>query len=439
MVRRKRNTRSGENLPSRRDMLELGWKLGIPITAALFTGNLPVQAQRRESEPSAEILPDSFPLFFPSDDNERLGYHLEGPAQDLWRAHSHGLILGTPITEPTPQPDGTLLQYFESGGLQINPTTQEASFLPIGRQFLEATGNTYADFIILEEETSSVEMVNRYFVALHGGPQAFGRPLTRPIPLQTNEKDRMQIFENLVLMEYETIPVPAEYHRTYTEFYHPKKQLEWNKGRSPLMWPGETLVLPIAQVLKNNGYIHGEASPQRPGAIAYQPGLWAARQEIYVNTNYYGQTLIAAEGGLVVMEIPISSGRDDENHHTTATPNEGTLIRDWIPIMDYRSPFPDDPYFVPDVPWNMTLSHNPDILIHGIYWHPMFGRQRSHGCINCTPLHAHWLYHWTAPQTVVYARQDIDSTFGQVRTDHLRRLTPPIPSFPLEQSYHPFA
>ena len=35
--------------------------------------------------------------------------------------------------------------------------------------------------------------------------------------------------------------------------------------------------------------------------------------------------------------------------------------------------------------------------IHSTYWHNDFGRPRSHGCLNCSPTAAKWLFRWTTP------------------------------------------
>lgn len=35
--------------------------------------------------------------------------------------------------------------------------------------------------------------------------------------------------------------------------------------------------------------------------------------------------------------------------------------------------------------------------IHSTYWHNDFGRPRSHGCLNCPPEAASWLFRWTMP------------------------------------------
>lgn len=35
--------------------------------------------------------------------------------------------------------------------------------------------------------------------------------------------------------------------------------------------------------------------------------------------------------------------------------------------------------------------------LHGTYWHDDFGRPRSHGCVNLSPIDAAWLFEWTDP------------------------------------------
>jgi len=427
---------------SRREFLSLIKNLGITIAVLYLIGdNISVFAQSNlENRQSPELPSIDTPIFFPSYDDERVGYHLEGSIRDFWRGHNHGLTIGAPITKPTTQTDGAIIQYFESTGLKIDPNTETISFLPIGRQFLEATGNTYHNFVITPAEAREVELVNKYFIAIHGGAEAFGRPLTKPIPLSNNPQDKIQIFENMVLAEYDQIEVPPALTRTYFEYYQPQKQLKWNQGRSSLLWPRETLVLPIGQILQQNGRIvGGEATTIRPEATAYSLDLWGAKQKIIVDTNYYGQRLYAIEGNLIVLEIPISSGRDSTGFFTENTGPEGTTIISWRRVMDYRSPLEGSEYLLPNVPWNMSLRYSPEVLIHGIYWHPNFGRQASHGCINISPLHAHWLYNWTTAQTKVIVRSDVDTSYGGVSTADLQRLSIPPPLFPLADDYHPYA
>lgn len=53
-------------------------------------------------------------------------------------------------------------------------------------------------------------------------------------------------------------------------------------------------------------------------------------------------------------------------------------------------------YDLPGVPWISYFTES-GISFHGTYWHNNFGRPRSHGCINLSPLAAKWVYRWTLP------------------------------------------
>jgi hypothetical protein len=35
--------------------------------------------------------------------------------------------------------------------------------------------------------------------------------------------------------------------------------------------------------------------------------------------------------------------------------------------------------------------------LHTAYWHDVFGIARSHGCVNLSPIDAHWLFGFTDP------------------------------------------
>ena len=53
-------------------------------------------------------------------------------------------------------------------------------------------------------------------------------------------------------------------------------------------------------------------------------------------------------------------------------------------------------YDLPGVPWISYFTES-GVSIHGTYWHNNYGRPRSHGCINMSPLAARWIYWWTIP------------------------------------------
>jgi lipoprotein-anchoring transpeptidase ErfK/SrfK len=48
------------------------------------------------------------------------------------------------------------------------------------------------------------------------------------------------------------------------------------------------------------------------------------------------------------------------------------------------------------VGWVSYFSSN-GAALHSTYWHNDFGIPKSHGCLNCRPEDAKWLFRWTAP------------------------------------------
>lgn len=50
----------------------------------------------------------------------------------------------------------------------------------------------------------------------------------------------------------------------------------------------------------------------------------------------------------------------------------------------------------PCVGWTQIIATG-GVAIHSTYWHNYFGIPRSHGCINCAPDDAKWVFRWTFP------------------------------------------
>lgn len=60
---------------------------------------------------------------------------------------------------------------------------------------------------------------------------------------------------------------------------------------------------------------------------------------------------------------------------------------------------------VPGVGWVAYFAGN-GAALHSTYWHNDFGIPKSHGCLNCRPEDAKWIFRWTMPQ-VAYLPGDI--------------------------------
>jgi lipoprotein-anchoring transpeptidase ErfK/SrfK len=121
--------------------------------------------------------------------------------------------------------------------------------------------------------------------------------------------------------------------------------------------------------------------------------------EKWIDVNLTTQTLVAFEGDKPVYATLVSSGKrdlqDPEKDH--ATPKGAFRIREkHIAATMDGDVATDGPYSIEDVPWIMYFSGS--YALHGAFWHSNFGRTKSHGCVNLSPVDAHRMFGWTDPQ-----------------------------------------
>lgn len=117
--------------------------------------------------------------------------------------------------------------------------------------------------------------------------------------------------------------------------------------------------------------------------------------ERWIEVNLKEQTLAAYEGSQMVYATLISSGLPRWRTITG-------LFRVWIKVkagkMSGGSLENGDYYYLADVPWTMYFKGS--YGLHAAYWHDDFGRPKSHGCVNLSPLDAYWLFQWSTPDLV---------------------------------------
>jgi len=123
--------------------------------------------------------------------------------------------------------------------------------------------------------------------------------------------------------------------------------------------------------------------------------------EKWIEVDLFEQTIAAYEGQRMVYATLISSGRAG-----TLTPPG--LYRVWYKLGEGKMSNPDvedgspSYYYIEDVPWSLYFSEG--YSIHAAFWHNAFGFQRSHGCVNLSPIDAHWFFDWSDP----YLPGDVD-------------------------------
>jgi lipoprotein-anchoring transpeptidase ErfK/SrfK len=113
------------------------------------------------------------------------------------------------------------------------------------------------------------------------------------------------------------------------------------------------------------------------------------------------QALSAFEGQREVFRTRISSGANyfGEDGHTllNGTPRGEQHIWSKRISRHMQGGTVDAGYDVPGVGWVAYFAGN-GAALHSTYWHNDFGIPKSHGCLNCRPEDAKWLFRWTAPQ-----------------------------------------
>lgn len=117
----------------------------------------------------------------------------------------------------------------------------------------------------------------------------------------------------------------------------------------------------------------------------------AAGEEKWIDVSLSEQKLRAYEGGRVVQEFLISSGK--------WAPTPKGDFRIWYKtrsqVMKGGSKELGTYYYLPNVPHNMFFYKG--YAVHGAYWHNNFGQPMSHGCVNSPLAEVAELFEWTGP------------------------------------------
>jgi lipoprotein-anchoring transpeptidase ErfK/SrfK len=119
----------------------------------------------------------------------------------------------------------------------------------------------------------------------------------------------------------------------------------------------------------------------------------------WIDVDLGAQTLVAYEGLVPVFATLVSTGRvrdPDDPLRDMRTPTGLFRItsKHVTHTMD-GDHAADGPYSIQDVPYVMYFQLA--YALHSAFWHDGFGRPRSHGCVNLSPLDARWLFQWAGP------------------------------------------
>ncbi len=120
------------------------------------------------------------------------------------------------------------------------------------------------------------------------------------------------------------------------------------------------------------------------------PDVDPATKKIVVNVSY--QTLTCKEGDREVYFCRVSTGMQDGS-----TPlGDFPIWRKLISVRMAANTVGGSSYDLPGISWT-TLFVGDGVAIHGATSHNDFGTVRSHGCVNCKPEDAKWIFRWSQP------------------------------------------
>jgi hypothetical protein len=134
--------------------------------------------------------------------------------------------------------------------------------------------------------------------------------------------------------------------------------------------------------------------------IAMKPSelpKYAQRDRRWLDVSILNQLLVAWEGDRPVFATLVSTGKDGlgDPSRTLSTPQGTFRIQQKHVTTSMDSTAADDEFELREVPWVMYFKGG--YAVHAAYWHDDFGRKRSHGCINLSPIDARHVFEWSLP------------------------------------------
>lgn len=129
-------------------------------------------------------------------------------------------------------------------------------------------------------------------------------------------------------------------------------------------------------------------------------------KKVVIDVSTNRQILSCVDGNTEIYTCVISSG--------AYWNSEGQIVREWgTPIGDHQRTWrklisihmsggtTGAGYDLPGVGWT-NLFAGTGVAIHSTFWHNDFGTPRSHGCINCAPDDAKFVFRFTNPRISLY-------------------------------------
>lgn len=125
--------------------------------------------------------------------------------------------------------------------------------------------------------------------------------------------------------------------------------------------------------------------------------FFAKGKHKWIDVSIIGQSMVLYEGKTPVYATLVSTGRDGlgDPKKTFSTVRGTFKIRDKHVTTTMDAHEVDNQFELRDIPWVQYFEHG--YAIHAALWHDDFGKPRSHGCVNMSPIDARRVFLWTDP------------------------------------------
>jgi len=147
-------------------------------------------------------------------------------------------------------------------------------------------------------------------------------------------------------------------------------------------------------------YFWADASAFRPISADEISPIHPEVEDKLVVINLIDQSLVCLEEGREVYYCRISSGpklnTNSKSGGEWATPlGKHTIWRKLVSV-HMTGGTSGGGYDLAGIGWT-TLFASKGMAIHSTFWHNSYGTPQSHGCVNCMPEDALWIFRWTNP------------------------------------------
>ena len=150
---------------------------------------------------------------------------------------------------------------------------------------------------------------------------------------------------------------------------------------------------------------------------------WFSQKNVkWIDISILSQTLVLWEGTRPVYATLVSTGKDGlgDPKTTLSTPTGTFRVFQKHITTAMDSEVADKEFELRDVPWVMYFKGG--YALHGAYWHDDFGRARSHGCVNLSPIDARFVFMWSSPDVPEHWHSAYSGeAFGQGSLVHIHR------------------